>query len=140
MTGVGCISETRLQGSSFRLQTEFRFRFRSVPYNDQSFGSSSCPVHVAISIYLIVRSSPKDRGFLKVFSFYSELSGLKKASQTPQPHFKSLFITSNSIPLAKEIPCSSQCKDEGKYILPIIKLYHGHSCVIISKSEKLETV
>ena len=88
MTGVGCISETRLQGPSSRLQTEFRFSFKSVPYNDQSFGSSSCPVHEAISMYLIVRSSPKDRGFLKVFSFYSELSGLKKASQTPQTPFQ----------------------------------------------------
>lgn len=91
MTRVGCISETRLQGPSSRLQTEFRFRFRSAPYDDQSFGSSCCPVHVAISMCLIVQSSPKDRGFLKVFSFYSESSRLKKASQALQLHFKPLL-------------------------------------------------
>lgn len=62
MTRVGCISEARLQGPSSRLQTEFRFGLGSVPYDDQSFGSSSCTVHVAISTCLIVQSSPKERG------------------------------------------------------------------------------
>ena len=109
--------------------------FKSALYDAHSPWSCNHLAHVAISMYLIlIDPAWKTETCSGHFFSHSESLRLRKASQIPQLH-------STISPWPKKFHAQVHCEDEGMFTLLIMKLYHGHSCVIMSqKSEELETV